>query len=96
MPADIPLTPESARVVAAFDAAMGIDDSTGLFEDSHNALVAALREVAAVMEEAVPRHRLTAWSNGYRQSTIDTIAGVRDIADNIEQAITYAGAPADG
>ena len=76
MPADIPLTPEAARVVAAFDAVM---DRAGVFEGSNDALAAALRELVAVIGQ-------TTRGGGISLSGHDILA----IADNIEQAITYA------
>lgn len=96
MPDSIPLTPEAAAVVAAFSLVMDADDSTGLSEDSRRALAAALRELAAVMERTVPASTSTDWGNGYVYGLLGTIDGVRSIADNIEQAITYAEAPSNG
>jgi len=90
MPSNVPLTPEAAAVVTAFDLAMDIDDSTGLFECSRNALAAALRELVAVMQEAVPASAPTEWSDGYRDGLLRCISTTRLIADNIEHAITYA------
>lgn len=78
MPADIPLTPEAAAVVAAFDAVMDVEDSTGLYEDSRRALAAALRELAAVAT-------VKTTAGGYVLS-----ADIGAIADSIENAITYA------
>ena len=81
------LTPESARVVAAFDAVM---DRAGVFEGATDALAAALRELVAVMGRKVI-------SGGYiLPGRVLTEKDILAIADNIEQAITYAGAPADG
>ena len=94
MPADIPLTPEAAAVVAAFDAVMGIDENTGLFEDSRHALVAALREVAdrvAPSDKAEPRNNLPALIE-CQQIRREIIA----IADSIENAITYAENQSNG
>lgn len=90
MPKSIPLTTEAARVVAAFDAVMDVEDSTGLYEDSRRALAAALRELVTVMERVVPASTSTDWGNGYVYGLLGTINEVRSIADNIEQAITYA------
>lgn len=89
------LTPEAARVVAAFNMVMDVEDSTGLYEDSRRALVAALRELVTVMERVVPASTSTDWGNGYVYGLLGTIDEVRSIADNIERAITYAEAPAD-
>ena len=93
MPADIPLTPEAAAVVAAFDAVM---DRAGVFEGATDALAAALRELAAVMERVVPASTSTDWGNGYVYGLLGTINEVRSIADNIEQAITYAENQSNG
>ena len=76
MPESIPLTPEAAPVVAAFDAVM---DRAGVFEGANDALVAALRELVEVMGP-------TTRGGGMILSGHDILA----IADNIEQAITYA------
>lgn len=85
MPADIPLTPEAAAVVAAFDAVM---DRAGVFEGATDALAAALREVAdrvAPSDKSEPRNNLPALIECQR------IRGeILAIADNIENAITYA------
>ena len=78
MPSDVPLTPEAARIVAAFDAVM---DRAGVFEGSNDALAAALRELVAVQGEkaSVDGLGVILWAD-------DILA----IAANIEQAITYA------
>lgn len=77
MPTDIPLTPEAARVVAAFDAVM---DRAGVFEGSNDALAAALRELVAVKgEKTYVGLGVILWAD-------DILA----IAANIEQAVTYA------
>ena len=85
MPADIPLTPEAAAVVAAFDAVM---DRAGVFEGATDALAAALREVAdrvAPSDKAEPRNNLPALIECQR------IRGeIIAIASSIESAITYA------
>ena len=81
MPADIPLSPEAARVVAAFDAVM---DRAGVFEGATDALAAALREVVAVAN-------VKTTAGGYVLS-----ADILAIADNIEQAITYAENQSNG
>ena len=87
MPTDILLTPKAARVVAAFDAVM---DRAGVFEDSNAALAAALRELVAVMGRKVR-------SGGYiLPGRVLTEKDILAIADNIEQAITYAEPPTDG
>ena len=95
MPSDIPLTPEAARVVAAFDAVM---DRAGVFEGSNDALAAALRELVEVMKGAIPASAPTEWSDGYRDGLLRCISTTRLIADNIENAITYAPTepPANG
>ena len=81
MPADIPLTPEAAAVVAAFDAVM---DRAGVFEGATDALAAALRELAAVAGRKVV-------AGGYiLPGRVLTDKDIIAIADNIEQAITYA------
>jgi hypothetical protein len=77
-------------VVAAFDLVMDLDDSTGLYEDSRRALAAALREVAAVMGRKVR-------SGGYiLPGRVLTEKDILAIADNIEQAITYAENQSNG
>ena len=75
MPKSIPLTPEAAAVVAAFDAVM---DRAGVFEGATDALAAALRELAAVAT-------VKTTAGGYVLS-----ADIGAIADSIENAITYA------
>ena len=81
MPADIPLTPEAAAVMAAFDAVM---DRAGVFEGATDALAAALRELVAVAT-------VKTMAGGYVLS-----ADINAIADSIENAITYAEAPTNG
>lgn len=75
MPADVPMTPEAAAVVAAFDAVM---DRAGVFEGSNDALAAALRELVAVTG-----------MNSTSGVIIDA-ADIFAIADSIENSITYA------
>ena len=93
MPESIPLTPEAARVVAAFDAVM---DRAGVFEGATDALAAALREVAAVINGYIPPHTPYEGDKGYKTGLLRGISCVRFIADNIEQAITYAENQSDG
>ena len=76
MPTDIPLTPEAARVVAAFDAVM---DRAGVFEGSNDALAAALRELVEAMGQTTKGGCIILWGHS-----------ILAIAANIEQAITYA------
>lgn len=81
-----PLTPEAARVVAAFNE--GIESGEVFACGPSEALVAALREVAdrvAPSDKAEPRNNLPALIECQR------IRGeILAIADNIENAITYA------
>lgn len=87
MATDIPLTPEAAAVVAAFDAVM---DRAGVFEGSNDALAAALRELVAVAGRKVV-------AGGYiLPGRVLTDKDIIAIADSIENAITYAEAPTNG
>ena len=88
MPESIPLTPEAARIVAAFDAVM---DRAGVFEGSNDALAAALRELVAVTKEAVSTVSTSnEWGDGYLNGLRDSVSSILAIADNIERAVTYA------
>lgn len=87
MPDSIPLTPEAAAVMAAFDAVM---DRAGVFEGATDALAAALRELAAVAGRKVV-------AGGYiLPGRALTDKDVISIADSIENTITYAEAPTNG
>ncbi len=87
MPESIPLTPEAARVVAAFNAVM---DRAGVSEGATDALAAALRELVAVLGRKVS-------SGGYiLPGRVLTEADILAIADSIEQAVTYAENQSNG
>ena len=82
MPESIPLTPEAAAVVAAFDAVM---DRAGVFEGATDALAAALRELADQLQNAPILSQKVVW-----EERVASHNRITAIAENIEQAITYA------
>lgn len=92
MPADTPLTPEAAAVWAAFN--NGMEAGEVFACGPSEGLTHALRELA---NQVVPAIDTPPLMRGPALREIDEIRGeILAIADNIENAITYAEPPTDG
>lgn len=93
MSADIPLTPEAAAVWAAFT--NGMEAGEVFACGPSEGLAHALRELANQVVPAIDPPPLMR-GPAPREEVIDEIRGeILAIADNIENAITYAEPPTD-